>query len=63
MALAVLLLISLVALVKVQVDQDVQDRLDEISNYMNEPEIALESLQRWLRGFSLADRPVALLLL
>ena len=39
------------------------DRLRRLATALNEPEIALESLQRWLRGFSLADRPVALLLL
>ena len=39
------------------------DRLRRLATALNEPEIALESLQRWLRGFSPADRPVALLLL
>ena len=39
------------------------DRPRRLATALNEPEIALESLQRWLRGFSPADRPVALLLL
>ena len=45
-ALAVLLILSLVALVKVQLDQDVQRRLDEISNYMNDPQAALGMLEQ-----------------
>jgi hypothetical protein len=43
-ALAVLLMLSLVALVKVQFDQDRVRRLEEVADYLDQPERALEML-------------------